>query len=195
MSLPRLKVVGSYFLAGALSVPAWAARTAQPGSLNSVEGQAAIGDQPLDAQSIGSTVLQPGQSLTTSSGKAEILLTPGVFLRLDDASSVQMVASGLTNTEVTLDQGRAMVEVTEIHAENNLRITEDGVTTQLLKTGLYDFDAAQKQVRVFSGKAVVFDGDREVKIDGGHQAVFNAQGKLKAEKFDKQPYQQSDLYR
>src|SRR5260370_4879472 len=104
MRLSRLKVIGSFFLAGALSVPAWAARTAQPGSLNYVEGHAAIGDQPLDAQSIGSTALQPGQSLTTSTVKAEILLTPGVFLSLDDASYFQNVPSSLTNIQVTLDQ-------------------------------------------------------------------------------------------
>jgi FecR protein len=195
MKLSRVKMIGGFFLAGVLSVPAWAAKTAQPGSLNYVEGQVAIGDQTVDAQAIGSIMLQPGQSLTTNNGKAEILLTPGVFLRLDDTSSVQMVAAGLTNTEVTLEQGRAMVEVTEIHPENNLRITEDGVSTQLLKTGLYDFDAGQNQVRVFSGKAAVLDGDREVTVDGGHEVDLNVPGKLKTEKFDKEQAQQSDLYR
>jgi hypothetical protein len=195
MKLSRLKMIGGFFLAGVLSVPAWAAKTAQPGSLNYVEGHVAIGDQPVDAQAIGATMLQPGQSLTTNNGKAEILLTPGVFLRLDDTSAVQMVAAGLTDTEVTLQQGRAMVEVTEIHPENNLRITEDGVSTQLLKTGLYDFDATQNQIRVFSGKAAVLDGDREVTVEGGHQVDLNVEGKLKTEKFNKDDYKESDLYR
>jgi hypothetical protein len=66
---------------------------------------------------------------------------------------------------------------------------------RLLKTGLYDFDAARNQVRVFSGKAVVFDDDRKVTIGGGHQVDFNAQGKLKAKEFDKHEYEQMDLYR
>src|SRR5262249_9217404 len=95
---------------------------------------------------------------------------------------------------VTVEQGRAMVEVTEIHPENNLRITEDGVTTQLVKNGLYDFDAAQSQIRTFHGKAVVFDGDRQVTLEGGHQVDLNMQGSLKAQKFDKDLYEQSDLY-
>jgi FecR protein len=195
MKLSRLKIVATSFLAGVLALPAWAAKTGQPGSVNYVEGQVSINEQPVDTQSIGSLALQPGQLLTTSNGKAEMLLTPGVFLRVDNASSIEMISASLTNTEVKLDEGRAMVDVSEIHAQNNLRVTEDGVTTQLVKTGLYDFDAAQKQIRVFSGKAVLFDGDHEVTIDGGHQVDLNREGGLKAEKFNKDSYQQSDLYR
>src|SRR5262245_53129385 len=142
MRLSRLKVIASFFLAGVLTVPVWAAKTAQPGSLNYVEGQAAISDQSVDAQSIGSTVLQPGETLSTQNGKAEVLLTPGVFLRVGDASSIQMMNAGLADTQLRLDQGEAMVEVTEIHDANNLRIMQDGVIVQLVKNGLYDFDAA-----------------------------------------------------
>src|SRR5262245_44515439 len=127
MKLSRMKVLGSLFLAVGLAVPAWAAKTGQPGSINYVEGQVAIDDRSVDAQAIGSTALQPGQTLTTTNGKAEILLTPGVFLRVDSESSLHMVSAGLTNTALELDQGRAMLDVTEIHPENNLRVTEDGV--------------------------------------------------------------------
>src|SRR5437899_1562440 len=121
MRLSRVKAIASLFLAGVLTVPAWAAKTAQPGSLNYVEGQAAINDQTVDSQSVGSAVLQAGETLATQNGKAEILLTPGVFLRVGDASSVQMLNGGLANTELRLDQGEAMVEVTEIHDANNVR--------------------------------------------------------------------------
>lgn len=198
MKLSRTKVtkaIAGLFLAGTLSAPAWAARTAVPGTLNYVEGQVAIDDQAVDAKSVGSAILQPGQSLSTNNGKAEVLLTPGVFLRLDDQSSARMVSTSLTSTGVSLDQGRALVEVSEIHHENNLRVTADGFTTQVVKTGLYDFDAARAQVRVFSGKAVVFDGDRKVKLDGGHEVNLTSPGTLKSQKFDKQEYNQTDLYR
>src|SRR5262249_17265525 len=104
-------------------------------------------------------------------------------------------AASLTNTEVKLDQGRAMVDVSEIHPQNNLRVTEQGVTTQLLKAGLYDFDAAQRQIRVFSGKAEVFDGGHKVTIDGEHQVDLNREAGLKAEKFNRDSYQPNDLYR
>jgi Fe2+ transport system protein B len=53
----------------------------RPGTVDYAEGQVAMGGQNLDAKSIGAEFAK-GQSITTSNGKAEILLTPGVFLRL-----------------------------------------------------------------------------------------------------------------
>jgi hypothetical protein len=47
----------------------------------------------LRSTSIGSVELQPGQSLTNENGKAEISLTPGVFLRVGDNSAVQLVST------------------------------------------------------------------------------------------------------
>lgn len=84
-----------------------------------------------------------------------MLLPPGVFLRVGNNSSVKMISPSLTDTEVEVDQGHAMIEVAEIHPENSIRVDEDGTSTQLLKTGLYDFNRSQKQLRVFDGKALV----------------------------------------
>jgi FecR protein len=199
MKLSRLKMFGSFFLAVILSAPAWGTKTdahsALPGTLNYVEGQASIGTQTLDRRSLGSAELQSGQELNTENGKAEILLTPGVFLRLGENSSAKMISPSLTNTEVNLAKGEALVEVAEIHPENDIRISANGATTRLLKTGLYDFDAARDQVRVFDGKASVEDGDRQVTVKGGREVDLNARGKLKAQKFDKKPVEASDLYR
>jgi len=195
MRLPWLKSLCGIFLAAVLAGPAWAANTALPGTLNYIEGQAYIGDQALNSKSIGSAELQPGQSLTTENGKAEILLTPGVFLRVGDNSTVTMISSNLTNTEADLVKGQATVEVAEIHQYNNLIIGEDGAHTQLLKNGLYGFDANQQQVLVLKGEAVVQDNDQNVKVKGGHELNLNSTGRLKTTKFDKNAYEASDLYR
>ena len=160
-----------------------------------MEGSAAIGTQTLASNSVGSVNLQAGQTLETQSGKAEVLLTPGVFLRLDENSSVKMISPSITDTQLAIASGNAMIEVAEIHPENDIRISEDGATTRLLKTGLYGFDAAQDQVRVFEGKAMVQDGDHQITVKSGHQLTLNTSTKLKAQKFDKKEYEQSDLYR
>jgi len=198
MKLSRMASIASLFLAVILSAPVFAvtpdAHSALPGTLNYVEGQASIGQDTLDANSVGSATLQPGDTLETGNGKAEILLTPGVFLRVGDNSSVKMISPSITNTEVQIDQGRAMVEVAEIHDQNNLLINEDGVQTRLVKTGLYEFDADRQQVLVFDGKADVFDGDRTVGVNGGHEVDLNTDGPLKSHGFDKDDYKQSDLY-
>jgi FecR protein len=195
MWLSRLNWFAGFILAAILSAPAWGATPALPGALNYVEGQASIGTEMLNAKSVGSTTLEAGQTLTTETGKAEILMTPGVFFRLSDDSAATLVSPSLTNTEIALSKGQAMVEVDDIHKDNVLRVQEDGAATQLLKTGIYGFDANSGDVRVFKGEALVQDGDRLVKVKGGHELAVNNTGKLKTAKFDEAEYQNTDLYR
>ncbi len=160
----------------ALTVPAFAAGTARPGALNYVEGAVAIEGRPLTNQSVGSVTLNPGEILSTSQGRAEILLTPGVFLRLDDDSAVKMISPDLTHTQVELEHGRAAVEVDEIYDENNLDIIVDGVSTQLVKRGYYEFDAAPPMAMVFDGKAAVEVGDGKYKVVKAHHEIALAPG-------------------
>src|SRR6266853_4974411 len=115
-----LKAVGSLLLAAMLSAPALADTPTQrghaiPGTINYVEGQVLIGDKPIGANSAGVDVPSPDQTLTAQSGKAEVLLTPGVFARLGDNSSIEMVSPNLTNTQFSVEKGEVIVEVAEIH--------------------------------------------------------------------------------
>jgi hypothetical protein len=202
MRLARWKVAtGSCFLVALLSMPAWGydadkGQTAVPGTLNYVEGQASMGDQNLDAKAVGSATLQAGQEMETGNGKAEILLTPGVYLRLGSNSSVKMISSGLMNTQVAVNRGEAMLEVDQIYKENNLQISQPGADTRIEKNGLYNFNAEASQVRVFDGKALVSVNDRRTTVKGGHELAFNTDGKMKAQGFNKNDVRQNDdLYR
>jgi hypothetical protein len=194
MMRSRLNPIGGFFLAALLSSPVWGSIPPQPGTVNYIEGQASIGAQPLSEQSVGSAKLEAGQSLSTENGRAEILLTPGIFLRVDQHSSLQMISPGLADTGMSLQKGRAMVEVADIHPENNIRIDDNGASTKLLKAGLYDFDVDRGVIRVFDGKAVVRIGGQSVEVKDGHQLTLNAPGKLKAQKFDKKA-STDDFYR
>jgi FecR protein len=207
----RVIGIASVLLATALSVPAWGVESAQqaadlahpgnakvnparPGSLNYVEGQASIEGQSLGPEAIGKTELKRGQSLETLVGKAELLLTPGVFFRLGDNSSVTMISPTLTDTELRLDKGEATVEVAELHPENNVVIAEDGAKARLTKTGFYDFDAEHYIVRVYQGEANVAVNGQDIRVENEHQLVFNAGAPMKPDKFDKEQIQ-DDLYR
>jgi FecR protein len=201
MRLARWQAMaGSLLLAALLSLPALSAdrdsrRTAAPGTLNYVEGQASIGDATLDTKAVGNTDLQNGEILETGNGKAEILLTPGVYLRLGSNSSVKMVSNSLTYTQLSVNQGEAMLEVDRIYPENNIQISQPGADTRVVKTGLYDFDATAQQIRVFDGKAVVSADDRNTTLKKGHELALN-DAKVKARDFDKKEVtQNSDLYR
>ncbi len=195
----RWKQFGTFFLAGVLALPAVAAPRmdargpAQPGTINYVEGQAALNGSPLNTNSVG-TAIQAGQILTTQDGKAEVLLTPGVFLRLSSGSSVRMDSPGLANTAVTLQQGRAMVEVGEVLPANNIVINENGTSVRLVKKGLYEFDATAGQVRTFDGQADANSDGKMVEIKGGHELALINNPKFKTHGFDKKTYE-DDLYR
>ena len=200
--MKRLQVQGIasfFFLAALLSAPAWAStdassNSAVPGTVNYVEGQAFIGDQKLDHNSIGKTILEDGQTVSTQTGKVEVLLTPGVFLRVGSGSSVRMLTDSLTNTELKLTQGHAMVEVDDIYPQNNLRMVEGEATTRMVKPGLYDFNLRQNEARVFDGQATVQDGDTQIKLKGGHELLVADNAPAKAESFKKKAYETGDLY-
>ncbi len=198
MKLLQVQGFAGLFLAAVLSVPAWgtaSSNSAVPGTLNYVEGQAYIADQPVDHNSTGKTTVEVGQSLNTQTGKAEILLTPGVFLREGDNTSVKMISAGLANTELSLSQGHVMVEVDQIYPQNDIRVIEGNATARILKPGLYDFDLQQNQMRVFDGEAMVQEGDKQIKLKAGHELTVAANAPGKAEKFDKKALSGDDLYR
>lgn len=166
----------------------------RPGSINYLEGQASIGTMTLTPGSVGSVVLETGQTLTTQASKVEILLTPGVFLRVADNSSVTMVSPDLANTRVQLDKGRALVEAIEIRPQNDIRIDQNGASTRLLKNGLYDFDADKAQVRVFKGKAEVTVANQRVTLGNNREATLSTGTKPKSQSFDPKTFQ-DDFYR
>lgn len=193
------KIVSGLFLVGLFSIPAMADAPSQrgpahPGTVNYVEGQVSIDNHALNATSGGSAVVGADQSLTTQKGKAEVLLTPGVFLRVGDNSDVRMISPDLANTQVEIDRGQAIVEVAEIHPANDITITEGHSVTRLQKTGLYDFDADQAEVRVFKGQAMVQENDQRVELKGDHELSLNT-AELKATGFKKDAYETDDLYR
>lgn len=166
-----------------LAVPVWAANPGAPGAINYVEGSAAIDGAPLSPQSVGTAMIAPGQTLNTQHGRVEVLLTPGVFLRVGGNSSLRMVSPGLTDTRVRLLHGQAMLEVTELMKENRLRVSLDGAVAGIQKTGLYAFNADEPQVRVYDGKAAVTEGDSRVELGKGRETALG--GALRSEKFNR----------
>src|SRR5260370_20121391 len=174
----------------ALFVPARAAIPPAHGVVNYIEGSASIDGQSVTSKDIGRAQVNQNQILSTGRGKAEMLLTPGVLLRAAANTQVRMVSPSLTDTRVEVLRGEAMVEATDLHKENNIRILEQGTSTTLAKNGLYDFDANNGLVSVYEGKAVAQGDDNQVKVGKGKQVAVA--GHLKAVGFDRERH--DDLY-
>jgi hypothetical protein len=165
-----------------LVLPAAAASNATPGMLNYVEGQVTVAGQMVTSHSVGMVQLEANQVLETGQGRAEILLTPGVFLRVGDNSAVRLVSPGLTNTRVEVLRGQAIVEAAELFNDNNLWVMMNGASIRLDKEGLYAFNANTQLVQVFDGRATLEQNDRRKELGKGREIVLSGTGKV--EHFD-----------
>src|SRR4051812_12433807 len=82
-------------LAAAVTGIAQTNMPASPGAVNYIEGQVMLNGQPLSSRAAGSTVVGPNQAIGTADGYAEVLLTPGAFLRIGHNSEVRLATVGL----------------------------------------------------------------------------------------------------
>lgn len=183
IALLGLGLMGSPLFAADTGDSGDQAQQADPGTVNYVQGAVYLNGQKLSSKDVGKATIEPGEEINTAQGKAEVLLTPGVFLRMDDNSAVKMVSPDLAMTQVELDKGRAGVEVDEIHDQNDLQVIDGGVTTRLNKRGYYEFDANHPEALVFKGEAHVQVNDNKWKeIKSHHEFALNDGAQLASEK-------------
>jgi hypothetical protein len=138
--------------------------------------------------------MQPGETISTGSGFAEVLLTPGAYLRIGHDSEVRLTAAGLASTQIQLDRGRASVEADQLIRGTNLAVAMNGATAHLEKTGLYNFSADQQTVRVLDGKANVEAAGGSKNIGKGDELMLASANPLKAHGFDMKAEKAEPLY-
>jgi hypothetical protein len=175
-----------------LAPTAQAARTALPGTINYIEGQASIDGNQLTIKQEGDSQLQADQILSTARGNVEVLLSPGVIVRVGNNSQLRMVSPELINPRVEVLRGEAMVEVDLKPKEVQLDVLERGADAMLLKEGIYKFDADEGKVSVIDGKADVTDNGASKELGRGKEVVLTGAA-LKPVSFDRKAEDQ--LYR
>lgn len=179
------------FLTALAALPQNYTISAKPGVVNYIEGAAYLNGSKLSDQAARTTFLTAGDTLSTDAGKAEVLLTPGVFLRVGDNSAVHMISPTLTNTQVEIVKGEAIIEAAGLLKDNNIQVTDHGASITIERNGLYRFKADNPpSAAVLEGKALVYFGDHKLDLDKDHETLLGEV--LKAEKFD--PKQEDDLY-
>src|SRR5579863_7291246 len=98
------------FAAAVLPVGAQSVISTHSGLIHFFEGEVYLGDQSLESHLGRFPSMPQGAELRTAEGRAEVLLTPGVFLRMGDRSAIRMVANDLADTQVELETGSAIVD-------------------------------------------------------------------------------------
>jgi hypothetical protein len=156
--------------------------SAKSGMVNYVEGTVSLDGQPVKVKIDNFPSIRNGSELRTEEGRAEVLLGPGVFMRLGENSAVRMVSNDIMSSRLEFLGGSVIVESAELEKNQSVGFTYKGSSIDLLKKGVYRFDGEPAQISVYDGEARVMN-------DGQAQVVRRARllhldGVAVAEKFD-----------
>ncbi len=167
------------WLASALICGLWPSAFAQnaisakAGLVQVADGEVFVNDKAVENKIAQFTDLKSKDILTTGEGRAEVLLTPGAFLRMTDASGVRMVSTRLSDVRMEMLKGEAVIEVAELLTDNSITVNVGTAAFELRKGGIYRFEAAPGRIRVYQGEAVAVDGDKTVTVKAGHEYAYN----------------------
>ncbi len=157
--------------------------SAHSGVVHYVEGDVSIDGTPVHPKFAEFPDVKTGQLVATAEGRAEILLTPGVFLRIAENSSVRMLSNALADTRLEVVSGSALIEVGELLEHNAISFEASGVHMELAKKGLFRIDATPASLRVYEGQARVASGSESFIARKGHQIDLDS-SKLADTRFD-----------
>ena len=153
--------------------------SAKAGGINAVTGQADVTTRGRNdwQQLMVTDDLDAGDRVRTAyDGRVEILLNPGSYLRVGGDSEVELSNNSLSNLEVRLLRGTAIVEATGADGlELNINISTPHTKLAIDLQGLYrqnvvPGDATELIVR----KGHVILRDSHTKVKGGNKVVFSA---------------------
>jgi hypothetical protein len=157
--------------------------SAKSGLLSYAEGNVTLNGEPVEFSGVHFSDVKENAVVRSADGRAEVLLTPGVVLRMGENTSLRMITNRLVDTRLELLTGSAVVEADQIAKDTNVAIIcKDGVVT-LPKAGLYRFDAEPAQLKVFKGDADVELAGNTKTVSTGHLVPLGGQT-ASVEKFD-----------
>lgn len=176
-----------FLLGFAFGAAAWAQSviSAHSGVIQYTEGQVTLDGQTVQMKPSEFPDVKTGQTLAAEDGRAEILLTPGVFLRIAENSSFKMISNKLADTRLEMLSGSALLEVGELLQDNAITVMFKGTEIALTKKGLYRIDADPGRLRVYDGEAKVTSGaaGQSLLARKGHEVMLGGQD-LEAQNFD-----------
>jgi hypothetical protein len=157
--------------------------SAKSGVIAYVEGKVFLGDQPLEYSVTKFPDMKENAVVRTQDGRAEILLTPGIVLRLGENSSLKMITNRLIDTRLELLSGSAVIEADDVPKDNNVTMVEKDASVAISKAGIYRFDSAPPQVKVFKGLADITVNGETIPVGGGRMLALGG-AKASVEKFN-----------
>jgi len=153
--------------------------SAHSGLIHFSDGSVFLDDQRLEQKTGRFDQMNNGSELRTQDGRAEVLLTPGTFLRVGANSAIRMLSNQLDDTRVELLSGSAVLdEGSDTLASASVTILYNLDQVHIKKAGRYRFDSEPPQVKVESGDVEVTADGKSIEAGAGYVVPF--EGKLMA---------------
>jgi len=156
--------------------------SAKSGLIHYLEGRVLLDDKALQAKYGTFPQMNEQSQLRTEEGRAEVLLAPGVFLRLGESSAVRMVSNKLTDTRLEVLSGSALVECAELRKDTPILLLYRDAKIWLRQDGLYRLNTDPAELRVYDGEAGVEQARQPLTVKKGR--VLALDGTLALSKFD-----------
>jgi hypothetical protein len=147
----------SVAMAGAIC-SAQSVTSAHSGTLHYFEGDVSIDGAQIQSRMGKFPEVKEQSVLSTALGRAEVLLTPGVFLRLGENSSIRMVDNRLVSTRVDVLSGNVILESDDPQMDlkdSPVVLLYKDYEIRMRKHGLAELNADPGQLKVFNGEALV----------------------------------------
>lgn len=157
MNNARVVALSTLVLASAAGIPVFAQSvvSTHSGLIYFFVGSVYLGDEHLEQKFGRFPDVGEGRELRTALGRAEVLLTPGVFLRLDENSSIRMLSTIFSDTRVELLSGSAILEVTETSPGTAVKLIYKTWHLTVPRQGTFRIDTAPPRIRPYKGEVKV----------------------------------------
>ncbi|MEO8100138.1 MAG: hypothetical protein ABI811_20730 [Acidobacteriota bacterium] len=150
--------------------------SARAGLIHYMEGEVRVNNVLVEQTGDQFLSMKQGDTLSTSEGRAEILLNAGTYLRIGDGSSFRLDSADLGDTRLAVLSGTMIVEVADLPKDTAVTLALNGSNIALRKRGLYEFSAgAAGNIRVYDGElALNASNALPIKVSKGREIAFNA---------------------
>lgn len=143
--------------------------SARSGMVHFTEGRVFLNEHPLSRKSGAYPAIKEGSTLRTEKGRAEVLLTPGVFLRLDEDSSIRMISTGLADTRLAFLKGTVILDASDAAGlKNAITIAYKDASVRFSKAGVYRLDDDTGVLQAYSGEAEITYSGKQTRLDSSH---------------------------
>jgi hypothetical protein len=147
--------------------------SAKAGVISFAVGAVSLDNSPVKLKKGSLFQMENGQRLKTQRGLAEVVLTPGAYLRLSGNSSVQMERNQISEIQLSVESGSAIIEVIDKIKTDPIRVHFHTSSAEIRKAGLYRFNYPPGEICVHGGEVLMAVGENNILIKSGKKFRVN----------------------